>query len=147
MILGVTELDLNTVGTVATGIGTVFLAIIIFRQNISMRHQIGLAYLPSIAPRYTIIEEDPAFPVYLLIANVGQGSAIDIKLIITNTREKQSTPFNIYALMPREERQTSVQLFANSLWKITGSYIDTTGSKHEVHIEFEYPPKIIKFKQ
>lgn len=145
--LDLNTIDLNTVGTLLTGCATVILAIIIFFQIRSMQRQVKLAYLPSLTPRYTINQNDPTYPVYLLISNVGQGSAVDIKLIITNLKDNQSTPFSRYAIQPTEERDTPIQLIANSLWKITGSYLDTTGKKHEVDIEFEYPPKIIKFRQ
>lgn len=118
-----------------------------FWQTKEFIKQTKLAFLPSLTPRYVINQADPSFTSYLVISNVGHGSAIDIKLKITNVRENQSIDFNVYALMPKDERQTPITLTANSLWKITGTYVDTAGNTHEVEIEFEYPPKIIKFKQ
>lgn len=145
--LDLNTIDFNTIGTLLTGIGTIILALIIFSQNKSMQHQVKLAYLPSIIPRYKIEQSDPSFPVYLLITNVGQGSAVHVELTITNLKDNKSTSFSRYAIQPQEECNTSIRLTDNSSWKITGSYLDTTSKKHEVHIEFEYPPKILKFKQ
>ncbi len=137
--------DLNTLQVLLTGISAIILAITILIQNTLTQREWKIAYLPSLVPRYS--NPDEHYISYLLISNVGQGSAVDVKLTITDLENNKSDPFSRYAIQPKEERTTSIPLRDKSNWRITGTYLDTAGKKHNVEIEFEYPPKITKFKQ
>ncbi len=123
-------------------------ACFVFWQTREFTKQTRLAYLPYILPIWYDADEETRHK-YLALKNVGNGVAVDVHLIIRNEHVallKES--FEIYAFAPeRTFPFREINLEINNRLEITGYYFDTARKKHDVEIEFEYPPKIHKNKQ
>jgi hypothetical protein len=152
------EFDIPTLIGIIFAEATAIAALMQIRES---RKQTRLAYMPHIFPRVreptskelliamnssTMKEPYP----FLLSENIGVGVATDVHLEILDNQNKSllDKNFEIYAFDPKRTYPfKQINLKINTRLKIKGYYFDTAGTKHNVEIEFEYPPKIIKNKQ
>ncbi|MGI0101986.1 MAG: hypothetical protein ACREA7_05250 [Nitrosotalea sp.] len=151
-------MDSDIVSYIAIGIAIVS-AIIAFKQtmeskkqNNEVSKQTRLAYLPYILPRYYETRVGIMITGYHLgLENVGSGIAVDVHLDIFDSQGNSllEKPFEIYAFDSKRVYEFQhINLENNKMLKITGYYFDTSHQqKHDVVIEFEYPPKIHKNNQ
>ena len=122
-------------------VGVLIWQVTILKQQISRSEKATkLAHWPYLSPRYEMIPGGG--PVVLIFENVGEGSAINIHLELSDAdSNKKLRPFVVFALKPNEPRPAGIDLLENKRIKIKGTYENTLGDTLKIDTIFDYPKK------
>jgi len=120
------------IGSIATAIiaGIIFAQIFLLtKQTKELKKTNLLAHTPFLAPRFTIVGGHRT----LVIANVGTGSAIDVRIkLFDNATGDELDPFSRFALGGGESRTTRASFELYSQIRIEGTFSDVSGEQHEI---------------